>query len=465
MIYLKTSIGIELRGEDMLLSSLQSTFSEGVFTHFKRVADYRLREKDDLRRDIDAFFRSNGLSRDNIVLGLPRKDIVLRHLDLPSEVADNLKQVVRYQVQTFEPTEEETLYYDYVRLDKEKQKNRITVLLATVRKALLDEHLNLLQELGIRPAMVLGSSIGLSNIFMQSRKQVQDKTFVLADLRTSAFEVLALHNGAFSYSREIAREGDQNWKDIILREVDEATSKMRLGPNDSLEKIVLAGEASVDAHEELKIDLPDCELMKTSVPFEVPAENVPHLQEAAASLGLACTGLLRKPFMRMNLLPPEHRIQQNRWNYIPAVLLGLAIIVLLLGIGFHEMFQNRILIRKLDREIEKLRAPVEEVQSLRSQADELEASIQSLDELLGRRDRNLEILQDLTTALPSDTFLTTYNYRDVTIQVAGSSGSSADLISKLEQSSFLKDVETRGPIFKDPRTGKDRFTFEAKLEQ
>ena len=94
MIYLKTSIGIELRGEDMVISSLESHFAEGVFTHFKRIANYRHRDKEELRQEIQLFFKSNGLGKDNIVLGIPRKDMVLRYLDFPSEVADNLKQAL-----------------------------------------------------------------------------------------------------------------------------------------------------------------------------------------------------------------------------------------------------------------------------------------------------------------------------------------------------------------------------------
>ena len=93
MIYLKTSVGIELRGEDMLISSLQSNFSGDVFTHFRRIADYGRQDKESLRQEVLNFFRTAGLSKDNVVLGIPRKDIVLRYLDLPSEVEDNLKQV------------------------------------------------------------------------------------------------------------------------------------------------------------------------------------------------------------------------------------------------------------------------------------------------------------------------------------------------------------------------------------
>ena len=53
MIYLKTSIGIELTGEDILISSVQGNFSGGVFTRFARIAGYRSRDKEDLRREIN----------------------------------------------------------------------------------------------------------------------------------------------------------------------------------------------------------------------------------------------------------------------------------------------------------------------------------------------------------------------------------------------------------------------------
>lgn len=78
---------------------------------------------------------------------------------------------------------------------------------------------------------------------------------------------------------------------------------------------------------------------------------------------------------------------------------------------------------------------------------------------------NLEILRELTNVLPPDTYLSTYTYRDGTITLVGLSGSASDLIPKLDKSPLLKDVVQRGQIFKDPQTGKDRFTYEVKLER
>ena len=465
MIYLKTSVGIELRGEDMLIASLQSNFSSGVFTHFKRIANYGQRDKESLRQEVLNFFKSTGLSRDNVVLGIPRKDIVLRYLDLPSEVADNLKQVIQYQVQSFEPTEEDKYYYDYSRLNGAGTSKRLSILLAMVKKSTLDDYLRLLRGFGIRPVAVAGSSMGLANIFLQNRKDLQDTTCILADLKSSSIEVLALSRGAFAYSREVPREGDQSWKDLLLREVDEATSKIRLAPDSSLEQIVLTGESSESAYAEIKAAIPDCKLMKTFIPGEVPGENKVHVQEAASTLGLAYSGMVRNPSVTVNLLPDALRIRQTRWAYVPAAILGLAVLALLVALGFHRIVQNRILLRNLDQQILSLKAPVEKAQARRNQADALEKRTRSIEDLLRSRDMNLEILRELTTILPPDTYLNTYSNRDGSIQIGGFSGSPYDLMPKLEKSPLLKDVVQRGSILRDTQTGKDRFSFEMKLEK
>jgi len=465
MIYLKTCVGIELRGEDMLISALQSNFSGSVFTHFTRIANYRLCEKADLRDQVNYFFKSNMLGKDNVVLGISRQDIVLRTLEFPSEVADNLKQVVRYQVQSFEPTDDDRLYHDFVPLNESASTKKLTVLLVTVRKALLDEHLRLLRDIGIRPAAVMGSSMGLANLFLQSQKNPNSRIFILADLSASAVELLALRNGALTYSQQAVKQDNQDWRDLIAREMSEAAAKMRLDPEATLEKIVLAGESSAAAFEEMKADFPDCELMRKSIRITVPRENAAHVQEAASTLGLAFTGTLRRPPIRINLLPTEMRVRQTRWAYVPAAILGLAIVALLIALGFHGMVQNRMLVRELDKAIASNKPAVARVQSLRAQSEAMEAKIKAFEELLRKRDMNLEILQELTNILPMDTYLLSYNNRDGTILMVGFSGSYSDLIPKLEQSPLLKDVVPKGTIYKDAQTGKDRFTIEAKLER
>jgi Tfp pilus assembly protein PilN len=465
MIYIQTSVGLELRGDDMLISSLQSNFSGGEFTHFMRIEGFRLRKADELRKEIHAFFRAYGLSRDNIVLGIPRKDLVLRYLDLPAEVADNLKQVVKYQVQSFEPTDEDRFYHDFHILRSNNGGKRLTVMLVMVRKTMLDETLQFLSVLGIRPVAVTGSSIGLSNLFLQNRKDIQNKTFLLGDLSAAGCEILALHHGSLLYSHEAHKEDDSSWNDLILREADEAAAKIRLGPEGALEKIVLAGESSEAACEEVKAALPDCELIRNCIAMNVPIVNRPHIQAAAASLGLAYTGMMRHPSIKLNLLPADKRVHKSLWAYVLAAVLSLIIIVLLGALGYHRTVQNRELERDLDREIKAHADQVARVRGYESQVEALKKRIKSIEGLLNDRDMNLEVLRDLTTRIPDDTFLRTYTWRDGVITLNGLSPSASELIPELDKSPLLKNVVPRGGFYRDNATGKEGFNLEAKLEK
>ncbi len=467
MIYLKTSVGIEIRQDDLLISGLQRNLAGAVFTHFKRIAGFRLRDRAEVKREVDQFFKANGLSRDNIVLGIPRRDFVIRHLDLPVEVADNLKQVVLYQVQSFEPTEEEKYYYDFVPQKLNQASKKMLVLLAMVKRSLLDAHLALMHELGLRPVLVTAGAAALTNLFLQWNRESEHKTYIVADLAPASVEVAAVRDGALIYSHQSSREDDTPYKELLLRELELAAAKTRMDPDDVIDRIILSGEESAKIQGELKEELPDCEQVSSLIQFEMPVMNRPHLQEAAVSLGLAVSGLYRKPPVRLNLLPPALRTRRTPWAYVPAIALGAVVIALLIGLGFQRMIQERMLVKQLDQQIASLQAPIKRVQAARAEAEALEKRIRYVEGVMQKRDLNLEVLRELTTILPPDTYLTSYtsNNQNGTVQISGLSPSPPDLILKLERSPYLTSVGLQGTVFRDAQTGKDRFTFQAKLER
>jgi general secretion pathway protein L len=145
--------------------------------------------------------------------------------------------------------------------------------------------------------------------------------------------------------------------------------------------------------------------------------------------------------------------------------LGAVILLLLIGLGIRQTVQNRLLLSRLEQEIKVLSIPAQKARSLRTQGETLETRTKLIEDLLKNKDRNLEILKELTSILPSDTFLQSYRNQDGIIQLVGLSGSSSDLSIKLEKSPLIKDVVQKGIISKDALTGKDRFTFEAKEEK
>jgi Tfp pilus assembly protein PilN len=254
---------------------------------------------------------------------------------------------------------------------------------------------------------------------------------------------------------------------VVQQELEIGISKVRLDPEESIEGVILAGESSPGALAEVGEAIPGCEPIGMRLRFEMTVQNRGHLQEAATSLGLAYSGLSRRPPMRLNLLPVQHRAQQKRWAYIPTAVLGIAIIAALAGLAFHRTAQERILLRELDQAIDGLKGQVDRITALRAQADELETQVASIEQILGRKDQNLEVLRELTALFPTDTYLTVYLNNDCLITMTGQCPPAAafDFLSKLEKSPLLKDVAPSGAIFKNPQTGRDTFTFTAKCER
>jgi Tfp pilus assembly protein PilN len=465
MIFLRTSIGIEVRQDDLLISSLQSNFAAGVFTAFARIPDFRSRDQAAVKNEIDQFFRKHRLSRENIILGIPRRDLIVRHLDLPAEVADNLKQVVQYQVQSFEPTEEEKFYFDYALVKTTQGSKRLLVLLVMMRKAILDGYLTLFEGLGIRPVAVTGSTMALSNLFLQSCKEQQGKTFLIADLTREGVEIIALRDGALVYTHAAAVPAGSSFKDVVASQAELAAAKIRLGPDQVIDKVVLNGESAGDARQEIAEVISEAEIMGSRLRFEMTAESQVQLGDAVTSLGLAYSGMVGRPPVKLNLLPSSVRVQQTKWAYVPSIVLGVAIIGLLGALYVMPVIQDRTFLRQLDQEIASLKPRVEMVQKLQKEVEATEKQVIFLEGLLRNRDMNLEILQELTTIFPADTYLIQFQNQEGSITMNGLSPSAEQLIPKLEKSPLLKEVTPRGGTIIDPQTRKDRFNFAAKVER
>jgi type IV pilus assembly protein PilM len=465
MIYLKTSIGIELGSADMTLASLQGNLSGETLSHFMHIPDFRNRDAAELRQEIQLFLKNNVLGKDSIVVGIPPGDVLLRQLDLPAEVTDNIKQVIQYQVQSFEPTEEESYYYDHTFLNRSSKSKRVSILLVMVRKSVLDGYLQKLFDLGIQPAAVTCRSLALVNLFLHNRKNIQGKTHVLAHTASSRLELSVLQNGMPVYTHEVAKGDNQSWKDLITEETGEAASRIRLGADSAIESFILAGEDSGAACAELKETIGDCMLFKDAVAVKGNEQTAPYIEKAAGAIALAFTGLTRRLPVKINLIPAAFRFKQTRWAYAAAAVLGLIIIALLAGLLFHGQIQSRKLVEKLDSEIIQNKPKLDTVLKLRTETDALAKKIEYIEGLYRKRDRNLEVLEELTQNLPSDTYLNSYTYRDGKVSIGGYSNSASDLTLMLESLPLFKDVGQRGTTTRDQRTGKERFQIEATLEE
>lgn len=83
-----------------------------------------------------------------IVLMLPAEAVLTRRTSLPSQVKDNLPQVLRYELDRLSPFRPEQVLYDYRVVSGGKGESRLTVNLALTRRDLVDDWLKRLSQAG-----------------------------------------------------------------------------------------------------------------------------------------------------------------------------------------------------------------------------------------------------------------------------------------------------------------------------
>ena len=105
----------------------------------------------ELQSAVRGFLKSNGSVRERVILGIPREQVVVRWIELPLDVEENLEQVVRFQVERFEPTEEEQSYVDHVVLERDEGKKKLLLQVTLVPRIILDDYLHVLRQADSTP--------------------------------------------------------------------------------------------------------------------------------------------------------------------------------------------------------------------------------------------------------------------------------------------------------------------------
>lgn len=121
-------------------------------------------------------------------------------------------------------------------------------------------------------------------------------------------------------------------------------------------------------------------------------------------------------------------------------------------------------LRQQDQVVTALRANVAgakaEADSGRRLREEMEQSISQSNFIIERKKRRpafVDVLDELTTLLPDNTWLIRIRYYNGEIQAFGNSPAASTLVGALEQSPMFTNTQFRAPVTRDPRLGVERF--------
>jgi general secretion pathway protein L len=456
-LYFQASVGILIESNRVSLVCLKRSF-KGL--RLAAHAIYPLEKEDseektaEVRKLVNEFLRGHRISSADIFLGIQRDLTILRYIELPLAVKENLRGTLLYEMEKYIPLPVSDIYFDCQIIAEDKETNKLKVLLIGVKKEFIDPYLDRENQLGAEISGIEINSTALVNYFSYKPNAPNADTYVIVCLGSEHLELSLVKKRLLSYSRHVKIDKKGGGLQCLVLEELELLRKT-LGPEQGRLEVVLCGPDADNVVELLKeredIGLRPLELSRTGIPSDV----------LAPAYGLALKGIQKAP-MDINLLPVGLRKKVSRIGYYTMfVLAGLFILSILAWGGSNILHQKRVS-DKLGSEIKQLGTEVAGINQTQARLKELENKIDAINTLRQRHVPVLSVLLDLSKEIPEGAWLDRLAFNEKGGDIEGYADSASALIPLLAASPLLKDVAFLSPITKG-KDGKERFRIGFKV--
>ncbi len=456
-MYFQASVGINIEGNRVSLVYMKGSFkglclaAHAVYPLDKENPEEKTKE---IRNYVNEFLAEHGILSADIFLGVPRELAMLRFIELPLAVKENLRGTVLYEMEKYVPLPVGDIYFDCQIIAEDKEANKLTVLLIVVKKEFIDPYLDRENPLGEGISGIEINSTALVNYLSCKPNTPNADTYAVMCLGSDHLELSLIKKRLLNYSRYVKIEQKGSSLQCLILEELELCKKI-LGPEQVRLEVVSCGPGAGSVVGLLKdreeIGLRPMELSGTGIPSDV----------LAPAYGLALKGMQKVP-MDINFLPAGLRKKAGKIGYYTMfVLAGLFIVSILAWGGSTILHQKRVSDR-LNSEMKQLSAEVAGINQTEAKLKELEKKIDAINTLRQRHVPVLSILRDLSKEIPEGAWLDRLAFTDKGGEIEGYADSASALIPLLAASPLLKDVAFLSPITKG-KDGKERFRIGFKV--
>ncbi len=453
----QTSLGIDIGENELCLAFLKASSRD---IELAAAAVYPIQENIHAEEKstaiselIKGFLRENRLSPASVFLGIPRRNVILRYLELPITVKENLRETLGYELEKYVPFSPEDAYFDFQIVSEDKSSDRLQLLLVVTKKQALSPVLAVVEHLGIGISGVGITATALADYFCWRSKKDNGAVRSFIHKSEHHIELGLVKEGMLRYSRDLSGNGE--FTEAILV----ALSKMRLDflqDNQPLHTVL----CGIEKDDPLLESLSEMEEIVFH-PVDLSGAQIPST-DIIPAFGLALKGV-RKTSMNINLLPLNLRKKPSKFKYY--TLLGLVFLVLLgaLAWGGGVFFQRQRALDQLGGEIEKLGSQVTKIEQIKAQKERLEERINYLNTVRRGGLPVLDALRELSERVPEDAWVNRLDFSEKGLQIQGEATSASELIPLLEASPMFGGVTFLSAITKIGG-GKERFRIGLNLK-
>ncbi len=508
------SIGIVFKQKEMCLVSLKEGLNKVYLDGYNIIPFMDLKEEDKedaILNNLERFLKSHKGARDNIFIALPRDTALIRFINLPIAVEENLRKSIEYELDRHTPFSSDEAYFDYHVVKRIPESGLIYIMLITIKKDPVDYYIELLKKINIKPRNIEITTTALFNAFQDSVSP-EKELINLNWLKKNKTLKEKYLKGLIKKSPEIAgffkeqpEDKRQPSLDILIEYLNDDKYELNLTNKNSIyySKVFNTADKISEKHfKELydnglksALHLPFDKGSKKKTAFilsgrEMGKDYTNHAPEEIKSffsimnkfrvtpasagaatvvlpllsvpIGLALKGL-KSAALDINLIPLNQRLKKKR-SKRKLVIAAIPFIIIVLIAALISNSINNMEIREaaLDKKLKEYKLKAKNIDRLQNETKKIEQSSTAIKDIKESSKNKLKLIEELTLIMPMDGWLSDFSYKvsDNKIKLSGYAVSASKLIPIFEESKLFENVKFTSPITTDRKSEKEKFRIE-----
>jgi general secretion pathway protein L len=446
-VLFNSGLGIDIENRRVSIAYLKGSFKgvqlaaeRSILLDEDKPLPERLR---DAAGFVNRFIKEERIPDVAAFIGMPGRQCVLREIELPLAVKENLRAALTYEMEKYIPIAVEDIYFDCQVVSEDRARQRMKTVLAVVKKEDAQPYLQFAELLDRGASGLEASFSAMANFFLHQYGASADPAIVVR-FKEKECDIIHVHHGALIYGRSVdAAKTASEWGRQVIGHVQQIRN-LFLQDGQAMKLCVYGQPADAGMAETLAED--------SQFEFMPPKPDADGMSGAASicAVGLALRGVGRLP-AQMNFMPENLRKKPDKTGLI--ILMALALLFVLSGIlwGGSHIMNRRSVMAQMDEQIERLKSEAAEVEKIRAEVNDYQARI---DFLSNRRPGHVymaDIGKELSERIPASAWVRELKVSGDQLTLYGVADSASELIPLLDESPIFSDVKFLSTI----RKGKD----------
>jgi type IV pilus assembly protein PilM len=175
-------------------------------------------DKDVVVRTIESLVQANRVKATRVISAVPGRAVIIKKIQLPAQGEEELEANVEFEASNVIPESLENVNLDYQILNYLENDNKMEVLLVAVKKEIINNYTEVIEEAGLTPAVMDVDYFVMENMFEANYELKPEETVGLIHIGARYTSINVLKNGISTFSGDL-QGGGEGFTEGIMEEL------------------------------------------------------------------------------------------------------------------------------------------------------------------------------------------------------------------------------------------------------